>query len=252
MRTNTKALDLHKSINGITALVSDLDWPGWRAHASVNYFSEVAPNLLAVDNRNRLIFPTTSIFSLVGDSLTGSHAESNLVGCEGVLGHWLLGPEPHHPTQFFLQTAGFGIVVSADFLRRRFEESSEFRLAILNHLTAMVRFATQTCVCYRFHTIKQQIAKMLLQTLRRTGGNIVKTSHETIGKTLGVRRESVTDALTYFEQLGLITKGRRLIVVTCPDELGYQACECYHLQVRYLDYTSRSLKGPVQDKHNDL
>jgi hypothetical protein len=184
-----------------------------------------------------LIFPTTAIFSCSSASLTGGLAESTLVGNEGIVGLWLLSPKTISTVSSGLQTPGFGIVITADFLHREISLSSEFRQTLLNHANASVWYATQTCFCYRHHTIEQQVSKTILLTLLRTGRDEVQMSHQMIGGVLGIRREGVSTALNHLQRLNLIEQKRGCIVVPKPTALATEACECYPLIRAQLGYS---------------
>lgn len=184
-----------------------------------------------------LIFPTTAIFSYSSASPTGGLAESTLVGNEGIVGLWLLSPKTISTVTSSLQTPGFGIVIAADFLHRAISFSPEFRLTLLNYANASVWYATQTCFCYRHHTIEQQVTKTVLLTLLRTGRNEVQMSHQMIAGILGIRREGVSMALRHLQTLNLIEQKRSCIVVLQPVALATKACECYPLIRSQLGYS---------------
>jgi hypothetical protein len=226
---NQVALDRHKTRNSITRVVNSTHWLGWIHHAKLIHFTHRGSDIIAGAQSPGLIFPTTAIFSYSSASLTGGLAESTLVGNEGIVGLWLLSPKTISTVSASLQTPGFGIVVAADFLNREISHSSEFRQTLLNHANASVWYATQTCFCYRHHTIEQQVSKTILLTLLRTGRDEVQMSHQMIAGVLGIRREAVSTALKHLQKLNLIEQKRCSIVVRQPTALVSKACECYPL-----------------------
>jgi hypothetical protein len=236
MITVLKALNRHKSINAITRGVSALNWPRWEAQSKLIHFDK--SELLSPGRHypDQLIFPTTAIFSFSSESSTGGLAESSLTGSEGVVGLWMLAPKPYPSTGFKLQTEGFGLVVPADFLNIEIAVSSDFRLAILSYAGAMVRYATQTCFCYRYHSIEQQVIKTILLTVRRTGRHEVDMTHQALGEILGLRREAISSAVRHLHDLALISQKRGRIVVLRLDELEAASCECYHAICGFLRY----------------
>ena len=64
-------------------------------------------------------------------------------------------------------------------------------------------------------------------TLDRSGSNILTVTQETIGKLLGVRRESVTQILGLFQKDQLIERARGRITVLDRGKLEKRVCECY-------------------------
>jgi CRP-like cAMP-binding protein len=244
-------LGRHRTINAITRGVHEHDWPRWQPHAKLVHFAGGEPDTVARDHAGQLIFPTSAIFSLSSESLSGGLAESSLVGNEGVVGVWMLAPRPQASTGFVLQTPGFGIVVGAEFLTREFALSQDFRLAILGHASAMLRYATQTCFCYRYHTIEQQVTKTILLTLRRTGRRELEMTHQMIATILGLRREAVSIAIKRLQELGMIEQQRSRIAVSRPAALETLACECYDLLRSHLGPEASAL-DTTQERQDDL
>jgi Mn-dependent DtxR family transcriptional regulator len=58
-------------------------------------------------------------------------------------------------------------------------------------------------------------------------GNELSFTHELIAKTLGVRREGVSQAAKKLQREGLIEYSRGCISVTDRIKLQHNACECY-------------------------
>ncbi len=231
-----EALHRHRSINAITRQISVDDWPKWEPHSSLVCFEA---KRLEADHHlclNRVIFPTTSVFSLSSESRSGGLAESTLTGNEGLVGLNSLNKTPELAMKYTLQTAGFGIVVSADFLQREIEISSSFRRCVLDYSSAIVRYASQTCFCYRYHSVEQQVIKMILLTLRRTGTDEIDMTHERIGLILGIRREAASTAIGHLSHRKLVQQSRSRITVLDTIKLESEACECYNAICRILGY----------------
>ncbi len=237
MSKSVEALRRHRSINAITRQISVDDWPKWEPHSSLVRFE--AKKVEAVHRLflTRVIFPTTSIFSLSSESQSGGLAESSLTGNEGLVGLGLLSKTPEVDMKYTLQTPGFGIVVSADFLRREIEVSSSFRRRVLDYSSAIVRYASQTCYCYRYHSIEQQVVKMILLTLRRTGSDEIDMTHERIGVILGIRREAASTAIGHLSHRKLVQQRRSRLTVPDFIRLEGEACECYNAICRILGYS---------------
>jgi hypothetical protein len=231
------ALTRHRKINAITGKLSPDDWAKWRPYSSLVRFEARQFDLFDRLGSNQVIFPTTSIFSLSSESLSGGLAESTLTGNEGLVGLCRLTNTPQFALNFMLQTAGFGIVVSAGFLQREIEVSSSFRKCVLDYSSAIVRYASQTCFCYRYHSVEQQVVKMILLTLRRTGGYEIEMTHEKIGSILGIRREAASTAIGHLSQRKFVQQSRSRLVVRDLNSLEAEACECYSAICGILGYS---------------
>lgn len=238
---SAEPLDRHRKINAVTGSISQDDWTRWQPHSSLILFKDTQRDLFHRRYSRHIIFPTTSIFSVSSDSRSGGLAESSLTGNEGLVGLCKLTNRSALAMNFTLQTSGFGIVISTDFLRREIEVSSSFRKCVLDYSSAIVRYATQTCFCYRYHSIEQQIIKMILLTLRRTGGYEIPMTHERIGAILGIRREAASTAIGHLSQMSLVHQSRSLLIVPEFSRLETHACECYSAICRILGYSSRGL-----------
>lgn len=59
---------------------------------------------------------------------------------------------------------------------------------------ALMTQTAQTAVCNRHHSVEQQLCRLLLLSLDRSGGAQLTLSHELMADMLGVRREGITGA----------------------------------------------------------
>jgi hypothetical protein len=219
-------------------MISDDDWEIWKLHSRLVRFEVSKPTIVTLHYFSKIIFPTTAIFSFSSESLTGGLAESSLVGSEGFVGFWKLATNRQSAMAVMLQTSGFGIVVPVEFINREVLSSSHFRLSILNYASSLVRYATQTCFCYRYHSIEQQVVKSILLTLRRTGGSRVNMTHQTLATILGLRREAVSLAIRNLCEMNLMEQKRGYTTVLDLAGLEAQACECYEEICSVLGYAT--------------
>jgi hypothetical protein len=234
-----EALDRHRERNFITGTISNDDWERWKLYSKLVRFEVSKPTIVTHHCFSKIIFPTTAIFSFSSESLTGGLAESSLVGSEGFVGFWKLATNPQSAMAVMLQTSGFGIVVPVEFINREVLSSSHFRLSILNYANSLVRYATQTCFCYRYHSIDQQVVKSILLTLRRTGGSRINMTHQTLATILGLRREAVSLAIRNLCEKNLMEQKRGYTTVLNLTGLEAQACECYEEICGFLGHATR-------------
>jgi hypothetical protein len=85
----------------------------------------------------------------------------------------------------------------------------------------------QTATCDHFHTVDKRVCYWLLMTHDRVGTDEFPITHKLLGRMLGVRRATVTEAAQKLQRAGLLryTNGR----MTICDRSGLEAaaCECY-------------------------
>ena len=106
---------------------------------------------------------------------------------------------------------------------------------LLRYTQALITQMTQTAVCNRHHSIEQQLCRWLLSTLDRVPARDLVVTQEQIAGTLGVRRESVTEAAGKLQKAGVIRYRRGHIAVLERSGLATRACECYSVVAKEMD-----------------
>ncbi|MER2538240.1 MAG: Crp/Fnr family transcriptional regulator, partial [Azonexus sp.] len=179
------------------------------------------------DHVNYLHFPTSGIVSLIYSLEDGSSSETALVGCEGLVGISIFMGGESMPTSTEVQSAGHAYRLSRKVMKREFALGGQLQHVALLFTQALIAQTSQTAVCNQHHSLDQKMCRWLLMTLDRSGSNILTVTQETIGKLLGVRRESVTQILGLFQKDQLIERARGRITVLDRCKLEKRVCECY-------------------------
>lgn len=250
MTKNLLAIDRHKSLNSITRGIDALAWITWRLRAKLIYFDAAGSARSFRETTDFVLFPTSAIFSVSINSPTGDFAEASLIGYEGCVGIWELYDSSSRHMTAQLQTEGYVLAIPKDLLRGVFRESPAFRSALLDYATLTIKYATQTCYCYRHHSIEQQVVKMLLLVTKRTRRPGIAITHRLIATALGIRREGVSMALKRLQSLHLLDQSRCHIHVRDEKALEIYTCSCYQIICGYLGYNeagSTTQKSPGND-----
>jgi len=92
--------------------------------------------------------------------------------------------------------------------------------------------ATQVAACNRLHDVEARLARWLLMSQDRVGGNIVPLTQEFLSHMLGTRRASVTVAAGVLQKAGLIKYARGSVTILQRSRLEDAACECYRIITR--------------------
>ncbi|MGH9616896.1 MAG: Crp/Fnr family transcriptional regulator [Acidobacteriaceae bacterium] len=87
--------------------------------------------------------------------------------------------------------------------------------------------ATQVAACNRVHEVNARLARWLLMSQDRIGGDNVPLTQQFLAHMLGTRRASVTVAAGILQKAGLITYNRGKVRVRNRRKLKKTACECY-------------------------
>jgi len=174
-------------------------------------------------------FPVTSVVSLHYIMATGASAEIAGVGNDGVVGVSLFMGGLTTPSSAVVQIAGDACRMPAAILQQEFRRGGALQRLLLRYTQSLIAHMSQTAVCNRHHSVKQQLSRWLLLTLDRTPSAEVVVTQEMIGAVLGVRRESITGAAGNLQELGLIRYRRGHISVVDRASLEGAACECYNV-----------------------
>jgi CRP-like cAMP-binding protein len=172
-------------------------------------------------------FPTSAVVSLLNLLESGSSAEIAVIGKEGIVGFALLLGGDSSPGYAIVQAAGHAYRVSAQFIKHEFGLEGAPMQVLLRYTQALITQMAQTAVCYRHHSLDQQLCRWLLFRLDRLQDANVEVTQELIARLLGVRRQGITASARKLQTAGLIQYARGKIIVLNRREIERRACECY-------------------------
>lgn len=172
-------------------------------------------------------FPTTAVASLHYVTESGASAETAGVGREGMVGIALFMGGQTTSGSAVVQSSGQGYRLHRHALMEAFEGDGPLRGLLLRYTQTLITQISQTAVCYRHHSVEQQLSRWLLATADRSPAGELVITQEQVAGTLGVRRESITQAAGSLQDQGYIRYRRGHISVLDRDGLRGCACECY-------------------------
>lgn len=184
---------------------------------------------------SHVYFPTTAIVSLLYTMENGTSAEMGIVGCDGVVGIAVFMGGDTTPNRAVVQSAGDAFSLAPGFLRDEFRRTTELHRVLLLYTQALLTQMSQTAVCNRFHSVEQQLCRLLLLSHDRLESDELIMTHELIANMLGVRREGVSVAAHRLQAAGLIRYRRGHITIVDRRGLERTACECYQVVKRECD-----------------
>jgi CRP-like cAMP-binding protein len=174
-------------------------------------------------------FPVTALASLVTVLEDGSTVEGGSVGREGMVGIPVILNATSTPMETVVQVPGLAIRLSAEVLKRRFEESRAVHGLLHRYVHSLFIIASQSAACNRKHSVEARFARWLLMSSDGIGGNEVAITHEYLATMLGVRRPGVTDAALKLQEQGLIHYRRGGTTILDRAGLERVSCECYRV-----------------------
>ena len=89
--------------------------------------------------------------------------------------------------------------------------------------------STQLAACNRLHDVEERLARWLLMSHDRIGGETMPLTQEFLGQMLGTRRSSVSMAASILQKAGMITYTRGNVTILNKPKLEEAACECYQI-----------------------
>jgi CRP-like cAMP-binding protein len=179
-------------------------------------------------------FPFSGVISLLTILDDGSAVEVATVGNEGMVDFAAyFGVES--PARWLVQVPGRALRVEAAELRAIAEKSDALMSVIHNYLLAMFIQVSQTAACNRRHAVDQRCARWLLMTHDRVDTDDFPMTHEFLADMLGIRRPSVSIAMSGLHRAGYIAYKRGKVAVLERDGLEKAACECYNVVRQQFD-----------------
>jgi len=200
---------------------------------------------------SHVVFPTTTIVSLIYILESGASAEIAVAGREGLVGISLFMGGDMTPSQAVVQSAGEAIRAPADFVMSEFNQQPQVMHLLLRYTQALITQMSQTAVCNRHHSLDQQLCRWLLLSLDRLPSNELTMTQELIANMLGVRREGVTAAARNLSKDGLIEYRRGRITVLDRPALEQRSCECYAVVRHEYDRLLPTWRPDAQDGLRD-
>jgi CRP-like cAMP-binding protein len=173
-----------------------------------------------------LYFPLSGVISLLTVLDDGSAVEIATVGSEGMADFpAYLGLES--PARWLVQVPGSALRVEANWLRELADGSPDLRAVMHSYMLAMFVLVSQTAACNRRHPVEERCARWLLMTHDRVEADTFPMTHEFLADMLGVRRPSVSIAMSILSKAGYMRYRRGKVEILDRDGLEDATCECY-------------------------
>jgi CRP-like cAMP-binding protein len=187
-------------------------------------------------------FINSGLASILIVMADGKSVEVGLTGKEGFVGLPLIVALKTGPTLVNMQVQGSGYRVDAKDFVELLGVCPALRNSLQRYSQQLAMQAAQVAACNRIHEVDQRLARWLLMSQDRLGGNLIPLTQEFLAHMLGTRRASVTEAAGRLQKTGMITYRRGQVLVENRDKLEAAACECYGAMIRQ----SRSWQGETK------
>jgi CRP-like cAMP-binding protein len=168
----------------------------------------------------------TSILTIMGD---GKGVEVGLTGKEGFIGLPIVVGLKTSATRAIVQITGSAYRLTALQIVQALAKCPELARRLNRYSQELAMQATQVAACNRLHDVEQRLARWLLMSQDRIGGEVVPLTQEFLSHMLGTRRASVTVAAGILQRAGLIKYSRGAVTIVNRAKLEDAACECYSI-----------------------
>ena len=178
---------------------------------------------------NYAYFLEEGLASVVLSMQDGASVEVDVIGNDGVVGLPMLLGANWIPGETFVQVAGFGFRIDAQFLRQEFERLGNLRNYVHKYMLGSLIHMAQNAACNRLHPIAARLAKWLLTYHDRLHSERMPLTHDFMGHMLGAPRSTVTLAAGMLQHAGLIDYSRGHVTIKDRAKMEDAACECYRV-----------------------
>ena len=159
----------------------------------------------------------------------GETVEVGLIGNEGFVGVPVLFGFKTSPLRIMIQSDATAYRVDAASLQKILPDCPVFEKQLQRFTMILGMQSTQLAACNRLHDVAERLARWLLMSHDRIGGDTMPLTQEFLGQMLGTRRSSVSMAASILQKAGMITYTRGSVTIVDKRKLAKAACDCYEV-----------------------
>jgi CRP-like cAMP-binding protein len=172
-------------------------------------------------------FLNEGLASILSITTDGKSVEVGLSGRKGFVGIPLTAGFHSSPTRVIMQVAGSGFRMAAKDLIAALRECPKLATGLQRFVQEVALQSSQVAACNRLHEVDERLARWLLMSHERLGGDLIPLTQEFLAHMLGTRRASVTVAAGMLQKAGLITYTRGAVRIKSRTQLEDAACDPY-------------------------
>lgn len=177
---------------------------------------------------NRVFFPLSGMLTGVRTREDGTHYAYLHRGREGAVNAiGVVRPEVNSAgCDLVVDVPGRALVLEVGYYRGVLESSQALMRAVLSHASHMISWREQSADCPGHHAVRARTAYFLLLLRSHQSTDMLEVTHARIAEVLGVRRQSISEALGELKTRRVIVLDRGRITVSDRTGLWQQACDC--------------------------
>jgi hypothetical protein len=175
-----------------------------------------------------VVFPLSTVATLIQESVDGQAAPLAIIGNEGV---WdpkaFVHPRRHGQRKWVVHASGDALVVDRSHVVAAGHASEDVHRMLCNWDRVLLERVAQSALCNRHHDVQQQVASWLLVNQRRYKLGELAVTQTILAHLLGLRRESVSRCIGRLAAARAVTAEHNVLAVANAARLKVFACECY-------------------------
>ncbi len=175
-----------------------------------------------------VFFPESGIVSTVANTEEG-RIEVGVIGREGLAGTPVILGTDQTPHSYVIQAQGESLRIGTADLRAAIAARPSIFRPLGLFVQALIVQMAQTAYANATFDIEARLARWILMTQDRVGGDELVLTHEFLSVMLGVRRAGVTTATHVLEGSGLIRTRRGRVQVLDREKLLELAGDAYQV-----------------------
>ncbi len=176
-----------------------------------------------------LYFIEEGLVSVLANADEQQGVEVWLIGREGVVGSPAVLGVSASPLKHLVQVGGSALRIGVGDLGQALADMPRLRTLLLNYLHVALLESLQSAACNLRHTFPQRLARWLLTAQDRSDRPDLPVTQALLARILGVRRATVSEAITSLEREGVLERVRGEVRICDRDRLEQLSCRCYRV-----------------------
>lgn len=172
-------------------------------------------------------FPIDSAISMMDMEQEGRVVEVAVVGKEGCTGFNVVQGLSRAPCRTIVQIGGSAFRLATTTVLSLLERLPFLQNAFTRFNDVLFRTAVISVGCSQFHSVEQRLGRWLLAHQHRTGLSSFPFTHNFLAEQLGVQRVTVTQALSSFQEEGIVRYGYGEVHLLNPPAMAKHSCKCF-------------------------
>lgn len=172
-------------------------------------------------------FVTSGLASILTLLKHNRIVEVGLTGSEGFVGLPLVAGLKSSAARVIVQVKGSALRITARKLTNSLQSCPVLGKRLQGYAFEVSAQSAQIAACNRLHDVNHRLARWLLMSQDRLGGDLVGLTQQFLAHMLGTRRASVNEGINFLQKAELIQYSRGAVRILDRAGLESASCECY-------------------------